>query len=123
MPAVRPFGYDLISIAYNDIHDLTKIKFNYVFNNSIKTIGLDYFVSQGIKFVSRGICSVDLIAKDGQRLFLSCETPAIASCSVSIKSDSLVAYRGCLTVNQILEASKSRSTGVDVASISKGVFQ
>jgi hypothetical protein len=40
MPAVRPFGYDLISIAYNDIHDLTKIKFNYVFNNSIKTIGL-----------------------------------------------------------------------------------
>ena len=120
---VRPFGYDLISIAYNDVHDLTKIKFNYLLNGVIKTIGLDYFVSQGVKFVSRGICAVDLIAKDGQRLSLNCETPAIASCSVSIKSDSLVAYRGCLTVNQIVEASKSRSTGVDVASISKGVFQ
>jgi zona occludens toxin len=112
LPAVeisttRSFGYDLISIAYNDVHDLTKIKFNYLLNGAIKTIGLDYFVSQGVKFVSRGICSVDLIAKDGQKLSLNCETPAIALCSVSIKSDSLVAYRGCLTVNQIVEASKS----------------
>lgn len=92
-------------------------------NGSIKTIGLGYFVSQGVKFVSRGICAVDLIARDGQKLSLNCETPVIASCSVSIKSDFLVAYRGCLTVNQIVEASKSSSTGVDMASISKGVFQ
>lgn len=96
VPAGRPFGYDLISIAYNDVHDLTKIKFNYVLNGVIKTIGLGYFVSQGVKFVSRGICAVDLIAKDGQRLSLSCETPAIASCSVSIKSDSLIAVVGQL---------------------------
>ncbi len=109
VPAVRPFGYDLISIAYNDVHDLTKIRFNYLLNGAIKMIGLDYFVSQGVKFVSRGICAVDLIAKDGQKLSLNCETPVIASCSVSIKSDSLVAYRGCLTVNQLVEASKSKS--------------
>lgn len=106
--AVRPFGYDLISIAYNDVHDLTKIKFNYVLNNVVKTIGLDYFVSQGVKFVSRGICAVDLIAKDGQKLSLNCETPVIASCSISIKSDFLVSYRGCSTVTQIAE-SKSKS--------------
>lgn len=108
----RSFGYDLISIAYNDIHDLTKIKFNYLLNGTIRTIGLDYFVSQGVKFVSRGICAVDLIAKNGQRLSLNCETPVIASCSVSIKSDSVVSYRGCLTVNQLV-ASKS----VDVSSV------
>jgi zona occludens toxin len=101
--AARSFGYDVISIAYNDIHDLTKIKFNYVLNNVVKTIGLNYFVSQGVKFVSRGLCAVDLIAKDGQRLSLSCETPVIASCSVSIKSDFLVSYRGCSTVTQISE--------------------
>lgn len=110
--SVSSFGYDLISIAYNDLHDLTKIKFNYVLNNVIKTIGLDYFASQGVKFVSRGICAVDLIAKDGQKLSLNCETPVIASCSVSIKSDSVVSYRGCLTVNQLV-ASKS----VDVSSV------
>lgn len=101
---VNSFGYDVISIAYNDVHDLTKIKFNYVLNNAIKTIGLDYFVSQGVKFVSRGICAVDLISKTGQRLSLNCETPVIASCSVSIKSDSLVTYRGCSTVTQIAES-------------------
>jgi len=83
---------------------LTKIKFNYVLNNSIKTVGLDYFVSQGVKFISRGICSVDLIAKNGQKLSLNCETPVIASCSISIKSDSLVSYRGCSTVTQIAES-------------------
>ena len=119
--AVRPFGYDLISIAYNDVHDLTKIKFNYVLNNVIKTIGLNYFVSQGVKFVSRGICAVDLIGKDGQRLSLNCETPVIASCSISIKSDSLVSYRGCSTINQPVDE-KQQSTGVDVASISKGLM-
>ena len=102
------FGYDVISIAYNDLHNLSKIKFNYVLDNVVKTIGLDYFVSQGVKFVSRGICAVDLIAKDGQRLSLNCETPVIASCSVAIKSDFLVSYRGCMTVNQIAE-SKSKS--------------
>ncbi|MFI3122703.1 MAG: zonular occludens toxin domain-containing protein [Methylococcales bacterium] len=116
------FGYDLVSIAYNDVHDLTKIKFNYVLNNVIKTIGLNYFVSQGVKFVSRGICAVDLIAKDGQRLSLNCETPVIASCSISIKSDSLVSYRGCSTINQPVDE-KQQSTGVDVASISKGLMQ
>ena len=120
--AVRPFGYDLISIAYNDVHDLTKIKFNYVLNNVIKTIGLNYFVSQGVKFVSRGICAVDLIGKDGQRLSLYCETPLIASCSISIKSDSLVSYRGCSTINQPVDE-KQQSTGGDVASISKGFIQ
>lgn len=107
-PAARPFGYDLISIAYNDVHDLTKIKFNYVLNNVVKTIGLDYFVSQGVKFVSRGICAVDLIAKDGQKLSLNCETPVIALCSISIKSDSLVSYRGCSTVNQIAQPAQSK---------------
>ncbi|MDD2864263.1 MAG: zonular occludens toxin domain-containing protein [Methylococcales bacterium] len=111
MPAALPFGYDLISIAYNDVHDLTKIKFNYLLNGAIKTIGLDYFVSQGVKFVSRGICAVDLIAKDGQKLSLNCETPVIASCSVSIKSDSVVSYRGCSTVNQLAE-SKSKTFGM-----------
>lgn len=120
VPAARSFGYDLISIAYNDVRDLTKIKFNYVLNNVIKTIGLDYFVSQGVKFVSRGICTVDLIAKDGQRLSLNCETPVIASCSVAIKSDSLVSYRGCSTINAPVLA--KQSTGVDVASIAKGVM-
>jgi zona occludens toxin len=120
VPAARSFGYDVISIAYNDIHDLTKIKFNYVLNNVIKTIGLDYFVSQGVKFVSRGICAVDLIAKDGQRLSLNCETPVIASCSVSIKSDSLVSYRGCSTINAPVNA--KQSMGVDIASIAKGVM-
>lgn len=108
----RSFGYDLISIAYNDVHDLTKIKFNYVLNGVIKTIGLDYFVSQGVKFVSRGICAVDLIAKDGQRLSLSCETPALASCSVSIKSDSVVSYRGCSTVAQLAESKFKSDTPV-----------
>ncbi len=122
MPAALPFGYDLISIAYNDVHDLTKIKFNYLLNGVIKTIGLDYFVNSGFRFVYRSICAVDLIAKDGEKLLLNCETPVIASCSVSIKSDSLVAYRGCLTVNQIVEASKLLSTGVDLASASKSVF-
>ena len=116
------FGYDLVSIAYNDVHDLTKIKFNYVLNNVIKTIGLNYFVSQGVKFVSRGICAVDLIAKNGQRLSLNCETPVIASCSISIKSDSLVSYRGCSTINQPVDE-KQQSTGVDVASISKVLMQ
>jgi zona occludens toxin len=119
VPAVRSFGYDVISIAYNDIHDLTKIKFNYVLNNVVKTIGLNYFVSQGVKFVFRGICAVDLIAKDGQRLSLNCETPVIASCSVSIKSDSLVSYRGCSTIN--VPVSK-QSSSVDIASIAKGVI-
>ncbi len=121
-PTVRSFGYDLISIAYNDVHDLTKIKFNYVLNNQIKTIGLDYFVSQGVKFISRGICAVDLIAKDGQRLSLNCETPVIALCSVSIKSDFLVSYRGCSTINAPLDAKQSTRV-VDVASISKGFMQ
>ncbi|MEI6747405.1 MAG: zonular occludens toxin domain-containing protein, partial [Methylococcaceae bacterium] len=36
--STRFSGYDLVSIAYNDVHDLTKIKFNYVLNNQIKTI-------------------------------------------------------------------------------------
>ena len=89
------------------MHDLTKIKFNYVLNNAIKTIGLDYFVAQGVKFISRGICAVDLIAKDGQKLSLSCETPLIASCSVSFKSDFLVSYRGCSILNSDCDKSKS----------------
>jgi zona occludens toxin len=91
-------GYDLISIAYNDSHDLSKIKFNYVLNNEIKTIGLDYFVNVGYRFVYRSICAVDLISADGQKTSLSCQTPVIASCSVEIKSDSLVSYRGCSTI-------------------------
>jgi zona occludens toxin len=91
-------GYDLISIAYNDSHDLSKIKFNYVLNNEIKTIGLDYFVNAGYRFVYRSICAVDLVSADGQKTSLSCQTPVIASCSVEIKSDSLVSYRGCSTI-------------------------
>lgn len=117
--AVRPFGYDLVSIAYNDIRDLTKIKFNYVLNNVVKTIGLDYFVSQGVKVISRGICAVDLVSKDGQKVSLYCETPLLASCAVSIKSEFLVSYRDCSTTIPTVQPSKS----INVAGVAGGLLK
>jgi zona occludens toxin len=116
-------GYDVISIAYNDVRDLSKIKFNYVLNNVIKTISLDSVLSVGYKIISRGLCAVDLVANDGNKISLYCQTPVIASCSVSIKSDFLVSYRGCSTIYQTPTPDSKPVLGqVDVASITKGAF-
>ena len=116
-------GYDLISIAYNDSHDLSKIKFNYVLNNEIKTIGLDYFVNAGYRFVYRSICAVDLISTDGQKTSLFCQTPVIDSCSVEIKSDSLVSYRGCSTIYAPPTESKPDLSSLNIASTAVNTFK
>ena len=116
-------GYDLISIAYNDSHDLSKIKFNYILNNEIKTIGLDYFVNVGYRFVYRSICAVDLISAEGQKTSLSCQTPVIASCSVEIKSDSLVSYRGCSTIYAPPTESKPDLSSMNIASTAVNTFK
>jgi len=93
-------------------------------NNVIKTISLDSVLSVGYKIISRGLCAVDLVSNDGNKISLYCQTPVIASCSVSIKSDFLVSYRGCSTIYQTPTPEFKPALGsVDVASIATGSFK
>lgn len=92
--AIGVSRYDLVSIAYSDVKDLTKMEFNYIFNNFVKTVSLDSLSSLGYKFVYRGICAIDLISSDS-KISLNCENPPAVVCSASLRTDSLVSNRGC----------------------------